>query len=74
LAASRVKTKLKIVFPVPGLVVVAFLLVDGGLVDGSLVDGGFVNGGLVVGGLGSTLQIRNKMITITRNFDSLERY
>ena len=52
----------------------AFLLVDGGLVDGSLVDGGFVNGGLVVGGLGSTLQIRNKMITITRNFDSLERY
>ena len=55
LAASGVKAKLKIDFPVPGLVVVNFLLVDG---DDGFADG-FVVGGLVVGGLGSTIQIRN---------------
>jgi hypothetical protein len=42
------------------------LLVDVGC--GFVVDGLVVVGGLVVGGLGSILQIRNKIITIKRNF------
>ena len=50
MAASRVKAKFKIDFPVPGLVVVSVSLL------------GFVDAGIVVGGLGSISQIRNKII------------